>query len=70
MASWQLELMLRSHCRADGKVTFGYSLMRGKRQSMEDFHYAQVRSHADEPLKCQHAVVLAARIYQKSQVML
>jgi hypothetical protein len=29
-------------CRPDGKVSFGYSLMRGKRSNMEDFHHAQV----------------------------
>ncbi|KAL3137661.1 hypothetical protein ABBQ38_004936 [Trebouxia sp. C0009 RCD-2024] len=29
--------------RPDGKVSFGYSLMRGKRQSMEDFYYAQFK---------------------------
>ncbi|KAA6422946.1 MAG: phosphatase 2C [Trebouxia sp. A1-2] len=29
--------------RPDGKVSFGYSLMRGKRQSMEDFYHAQFR---------------------------
>lgn len=29
--------------RADGKVSFGYSLMRGKRASMEDFSTAQFR---------------------------
>lgn len=30
-------------CRPDGKVSYGYSLMRGKRSNMEDFHHAQVR---------------------------
>lgn len=29
--------------RDDGKVSFGYSLMRGKRSNMEDCHYAQFR---------------------------
>jgi hypothetical protein len=28
--------------RPDGKVAFGYSLFRGKRSNMEDFHQAQV----------------------------
>ena len=30
----------------DGRVSFGYSLMRGKRASMEDFYFAQVDSSA------------------------
>ncbi len=30
--------------RECGRVSFGYSLMRGKRQNMEDFHHAQVPS--------------------------
>jgi len=30
-------------CRPDGKVAFGFSLFRGKRSNMEDFHHAQVR---------------------------
>lgn len=30
--------------RNDGMVSFGYSLMRGKRASMEDFYHAQVSS--------------------------
>lgn len=29
--------------RADGRVSFGYSLMRGKRASMEDFYHAQFK---------------------------
>lgn len=28
--------------REDGRVSFGFSLMRGKRPNMEDFHHAQV----------------------------
>lgn len=30
--------------RPDGKVAFGYSLFRGKRSNMEDFHQAQVNT--------------------------
>ena len=29
--------------RQDNKVSFGYSAMRGKRASMEDYYHAQVR---------------------------
>lgn len=32
--------------RQDGKVSFGYSAMRGKRASMEDYYHAQVRARA------------------------
>ena len=28
-------------CRQDQRVSFGYSLIRGKRASMEDFYHAQ-----------------------------
>lgn len=35
-------------CRHDGKVSFGYSLMRGKRASMEDYFHAQVRLHIED----------------------
>ena len=28
--------------REDGQVSFGFSLMRGKRPNMEDFHHAEV----------------------------
>lgn len=30
-------------CRPDGKVAYGFSLFRGKRSNMEDFHHAQVQ---------------------------
>ncbi|WIA09237.1 hypothetical protein OEZ85_008645 [Tetradesmus obliquus] len=30
--------------RPDGKVSYGYSLMRGKRSNMEDFHHAQFKT--------------------------
>ena len=30
------------HHRPDGKVAYGFSLFRGKRSNMEDFHHAQV----------------------------
>jgi hypothetical protein len=31
--------------REDGHVSFGFSLMRGKRPNMEDFHHAEVIRH-------------------------
>jgi hypothetical protein len=31
------------HPRPDGQVAYGYSLMRGRRATMEDFHHAAVR---------------------------
>mmetsp|Transcript_44308 Transcript_44308/g.141015 ORF Transcript_44308/g.141015 Transcript_44308/m.141015 type:complete len:154 (-) Transcript_44308:535-996(-) len=34
-----------SGAREDGKVRFGYALMRGKRSSMEDFHTASFKPH-------------------------
>ena len=34
--------MTSSCCRQDQRVSFGYSLIRGKRASMEDFYHAQV----------------------------
>ena len=34
--------------REDGRVSFGFSLMRGKRPNMEDFHHAEVICR-DEP---------------------
>ena len=40
--SWHLKVGVS--CRPDKKVEYGYSLMRGKRQSMEDYHHAEVRS--------------------------
>eukprot|EP00878_Enallax_costatus_P013420 GHUV01014034.1.p1 GENE.GHUV01014034.1~~GHUV01014034.1.p1 ORF type:complete len:277 (+),score=54.61 GHUV01014034.1:429-1259(+) len=30
-----------SACRPDGKVSYGFSLLRGKRSTMEDFHHAK-----------------------------
>lgn len=40
----QLEdLSLIRQCRQDGKVSFGYSTLRGKRANMEDFLQAKVR---------------------------
>eukprot|EP00775_Hariotina_reticulata_P010325 gene10325-10482_t len=30
--------------RPDGKVSYGYSLLRGKRSNMEDFHHAQFKT--------------------------
>lgn len=44
-----------SHCRPDGKVAYGYSLFRGKRSNMEDFHHAQV---SDEHMDVQGFDVL------------
>jgi protein phosphatase 1L len=40
--------------RQDGKVIFGYSLMRGKRASMEDFYHAQFKRDptTGEPVGC------------------
>lgn len=35
-------LMLPDLCREDGRVSFGYSTLRGKRASMEDFLQAKV----------------------------
>ncbi len=29
-------------CRKDNKVSYGYSVMRGKRAGMEDFFFAEV----------------------------
>lgn len=42
-------------CRPDGKVAYGYSLFRGNRSNMEDFHHAQVqpnRRHATASIQC------------------
>jgi len=36
-------------CRKDNKVSFGYSVMRGKRAGMEDFFYAEVICREDLP---------------------
>lgn len=38
---WMLT-QLAGCCRPDGHVSFGFSLMRGKRATMEDFYTAQV----------------------------
>ena len=37
-------------CSSDNKVSFGFSLMRGKRASMEDFYHAQVCQRAPQSL--------------------
>lgn len=36
--------------RPDGKVSYGYALLRGKRSNMEDFHHAQVRISTPRPV--------------------
>eukprot|EP00877_Chromochloris_zofingiensis_P001081 jgi/Chrzof1/10974/Cz05g19070.t1 len=35
-----------SDVRPDGKVSYGYALLRGKRSNMEDFHHAQFKREA------------------------
>ena len=37
--------------RQDNKVSFGYSAMRGKRASMEDYYHAQVRPREPAPAR-------------------
>ena len=41
-----MKLYLHSTCRPDGQVSVGFSLMRGKRATMEDFYTAQASSLA------------------------
>ncbi|KAL6758030.1 protein phosphatase 2C catalytic subunit [Haematococcus lacustris] len=41
-----------SDTRDDGRVMCGYCLARGKRQNMEDFHYAQFQQHPRTGVMC------------------